>query len=335
MMKRLGEGWKSSSKEKEKDKSSYFMRPELVVVGHAMEEIIRFPHRTVGPVLGGVAAYFSVIAAKLGVRTGIVTKIGTDMPRHLLDPLYEAGVDTRGIKIEGSESRHSLLIYDESGNKTMEYPKKGKPITFQDIPEEYFTADIVYIAPEEEEIPFSVVEKLSSLKKKLAVDLGGYGGAHCSEHTGKSQDKLLRQILPYFHIAKLSREDCQYLFPNISFIAEKIAKILVDWGVRVGIVTLAEEGAVIATSNDVFMIPTFTCRPIDCTGAGDAFAAGFLFSYYKEKNVKKAGLFASATSSLVIERTGGIALERMPFLSEVKERVSKCQENISCKEKLL
>jgi sugar/nucleoside kinase (ribokinase family) len=305
------------------------MKPELVVVGHVMEEIIRFPHRTVGPFLGGVAAYFSVIATKLGARTGIVTKIGTDMPRHLFDPLYEAGVDTRGIKTEGSESRHSLLIYDESGNKTMQYPQKGKPITFQDIPEEYFTADIIYIAPEEEEIPFSVIERLSSLEKKLAVDLGGYGGAHCSEHTGKSQDKLLRQILPYFYIAKLSREDCQYLFPNISFIAEKMAKILVEWGAKVGIVTLAEKGAVIATHNDVFMIPVFTQSPLDCTGAGDAFAAGFLFSYHQEKNVKKAGLFATATSSLVIEKTGGIALERMPFLSEVKERVSEFPENIS------
>jgi sugar/nucleoside kinase (ribokinase family) len=264
-----------------------------------------------------------------------VTKIGTDMPRHLFDPLYEAGVDTWGIKREGSESRHSLLIYDERGNKTMQYPKKGKPITFQDIPEEYLTADIIYIAPEEEEIPFSVVEGLSSLEKKLAVDLGGYGGAHCSEHTGKSHDRLLRQMLPHFHIAKLSREDCRYLFPNTSFVAEKVAKILVEWGAKVGILTLAEEGAVIATSNEVSRIPAFTCRPIDCTGAGDAFAAGFLFSYHKEKNVKKAGLFASATSSLVIERTGGIALERMPFLSEVKERVSKCQENISLQGQIL
>lgn len=309
------------------------MKPELVVVGHMMKEMIRFPHRTIGPVLGGVTAYFSVIAAKLGARTGIVTKIGKDMPEDLLNPLYEAGVDTEGIIVEGSESRHSLLLYDESGNKTMQYPRKGKPITFKDIPEDYLKADIIYIDPEEGEIPFSVVEKLSSLEKELAIDLGGYGGAHCSEHTGKSQEKLLGKMLPHFHTAKLSREDCHYLFPNTFFVAEKIAKLLVEWGARIGIVTLAEKGAVIATSKDVFTIPAFTDRSIDCTGAGDAFAAGFLFSYHRERDVKKAGLFASATSSLVIEKTGGIALKRMPFLSEVKERVSKFQENISCKDK--
>lgn len=304
-----------------------------MVVGHVMNETISFPGQIVGPVLGGVAAYFSVVVAKLGGRIGVVTKIGSDMPKHLLDPLYEVGVDTRGIVMEGSESRHSLLIYNENGNKTMQYPKEGKPITFKDISEDYLKADIIYIAPEEGEISFSVVERLSSLEKKLAVDLGGYGGAHCSKHTG-SQEKLLRQILPHFHIAKLSREDCRYLFPNMSFVAKKIAKLLVEWGAKVVIVTLAGEGVVIATSNnEVFRIPACTDKPVDCTGAGDAFAAGFLFSYHREENVKEAGLFASATSSLVIEKTGGIALERMPSLSEVEKRMSKFQESIFCEDK--
>jgi len=40
------------------------MRPELVVIGHVMEEMIRFPRRTTGPVLGGVAAYFSKVAIR-------------------------------------------------------------------------------------------------------------------------------------------------------------------------------------------------------------------------------------------------------------------------------
>lgn len=328
MITKLRKGWMNLLKERENVRKNK-MSPELVVVGHVMKEMIRFPHRTIGPVLGGVAAYFSVVAAKLGARTGIVTKIGKDMPEDLLNPLYEAGVDIQGIIVEGSEGRHSLLLYDESDNKTMQYPKKGKPIRFKDIPEDYLKADIVYIAPEEGEIPFSVIERLSSLEKELAIDLGGYGGAHCSEHTGKSQEKLLHKILPHFHIAKLSREDCGYLFPHTSFVAEKMAKILVEWGAKVGIVTLAEEGAVIATSQDIFTVPAFTDRSIDCTGAGDAFAAGFLFSYHRKRDVKKAGLFASATSSLVIEKTGGIALRRMPFLSEVKQRISKSQEIIS------
>lgn len=305
-----------------------WMKPELVVIGHVMEEMIMFPDHTAGPVLGGVAAYFSVIAAKLGGRIGVVTRIGTDMPKYLLDPLREIGVDTRGMIMEGPESRHSQLIYDENGNKTMRYPKEGKPIAFRDIPEDYLEADITYVAPEEGEILFSVIERLSSLEKRLAVDLGGYGGAHCSTHTG-SQKETLRQMLPHFEIAKLSREDCRYLFPDTRFEAERIARLLVEWGAKVGVVTVAGEGVVMATRDDqVLSIPAFTGRPVDCTGAGDAFAAGFLFSYHRKKDVKEAGLFASATSSLVIEKTGGIALERMPSSPEVEKRLSRFRQSI-------
>ena len=304
------------------------MKPKIVVVGHVMEEMIEFPSHTAGPVLGGVAAYFSVIAAKLGGEIGIVTKIGSDMPRRLLDPLYEIGIDTRGMAVEGSESRYSRLIYDEKGNKTMRYPKEGKSIIFGDIPEDYLGADIVYIAPEEGEIDSSVIERLSLLQKKLAVDLGGYGGAHCSRHTG-NQEEMLRQMLPHFHIAKLSREDCRYLFPGTRFEAEKIARLLVEWGVDIAVLTLAGEGVLIAVGKDqVFSIPALSSNPVDCTGAGDAFAAGFLYSYQRGDGVKKAGLFASATSSLVIEKTGGIAVKRMPSLSEVQNRMAKFQENV-------
>lgn len=57
--------------------------------------------------------------------------------------------------------------------------------------------------------------------------------------------------------------------------------------------------------------------------AGDSFAAGFLVSYIQDKDAKKAGLFASATSSIVIEKKGGMKLDRMPTLSQVEERIKQ------------
>lgn len=44
---------------------------ELVVIGHILNETIVFPDRTISPVLGSPAAYFSVVFSKPGVRTGI------------------------------------------------------------------------------------------------------------------------------------------------------------------------------------------------------------------------------------------------------------------------
>lgn len=297
------------------------MKPDLIVLGHLMEEIIIFPDRIIGPMIGGVSAYFSVVAGCLGSKVGIVSKIGKDMPENLLDPIYKTGVDTQGIRIEGIKSRMAELYYAEDGSKRMKHPHKGNPIVFEDIPINYFQADMLYIAPQEWEFSLKEIEKLSSFKGKMAVELGGYGGAHCTHHLSIDKNcSFFKRLLPYFHIAKLSIEDCKYLFKEKNEI--KIAKNLIKWGVEISIITLSSKGAIIATSSDVFKIPSFTQSQLDCTGAGDAFAAGFMVSYRKNKDVKKAGLFASATAAVMIEREGGMNLDRMPNLLEVEKRLN-------------
>jgi len=297
------------------------MKPNLIVIGHLLKEMIIFSDQVCGPVLGGASAYFSVIASKLGTKTGIVSKIGKDMPLKLLDPLKESGVDTRGLKIEGDKSRSSELIYEKNGDKTMKYPNKGVPLTFKDIPNDYFDADIIYIAPQEWELSFQEIKKIFSQNKSLAVELAGYGGAHCSYHSKKNNVGFVKEILPYFKIAKLSIEDCRYIFGRTD--VKKIAKMIIEWGVQVSIITLADKGAIIATANNIYEIPTIIQNVVDRTGAGDAFAAGFMVSYIQDGDVKKAGLFASATASIIIEKRGGMKLERIPTLAQVKKRAKK------------
>lgn len=302
------------------------MKPDLIVIGHLMKEKIIFPDHIIGPMVGGVSAYFSVVASCLGSKVGIVSKIGKDISENLLDPIYKAGVDTQGIRIERIKSRTSELYYAEDGSKIMKHPHKGNPIVFEDIPINYFQADMLYIAPQDWEFDIKEIDKLSPLfKGKMIVELGGYGGTHCSSHLSTDKScSLLRELLPYFHIAKLSIEDCKSLFKEKDEI--KIAKKLIEWGVEVCIITLSEKGAIIATPKDVFKIPSFTKHPLDCTGAGDAFAAGFLVNYRKNRDLKRAGLFASATAAVMIEREGGMNLNRMPNLLEVEERLENWVE---------
>ena len=181
---------------------------DLIVIGHILNETIKLPDRTIAPVLGSPAAYSSVIATRLGVRTGIVTKIGKDMPRELLKVFSEAGVDTRGIKTEGDASTTNLLIYDTLGNKKVRYLKKAPHIFFNDIPKEYLHAKIIYICPMDHEVPLETVRELSNLGKTLAVDLMGYGGATSSAHPDEKEQEghqSLKDLVKHFHIAVARR----------------------------------------------------------------------------------------------------------------------------------
>ena len=301
------------------------MGPELVIIGHIINETIQYPGRTITPVLGSPAAYSSVVASRLGIKTGLVTKIGKDWPDELLQVIKDAEVDIRGVEV-GDKSTRNLLIYDTSGNKKVRYLSKAPPIYALDVPEEYLKAKIIYICPMDHEVPLETVRELSNLGKTLAVDLMGYGGATSSVHPDKKEQEshqALKELIKHFHIVRASIEDSQCFFGAKEGMEEDIAHLFTEWGADIGIVTLGEKGAVVTTKDKKFRVPAFPAKVEDCTGAGDAYSAGFLVEYLRTEDSYKSALFGAATASLVIEGSGGVLLERMPTSSEVQGRISR------------
>ena len=302
------------------------MTPEFVVISHIVNETINFADRTVEGVLGSPTAYASVVAGRLGMRTGVVTKIGPDLPPNFLKAFEEANVDTRGIKVEGKDTTHSLLIYDEWENKIILYPKKAPPLLFEDIPQEYLGAKMVYICPMDHDVPLETIKALYQQGISLAADIGGYGGAHSTKHPGEKEKKtrrIIEELIKHFHIVKASSEDSRHLFGAKEGMEEEMAELIVNLGAGISIVTLGEKGSVVSSKNRTFRMPAFPSEVKDCTGAGDVYMAGFLVEYLRTKDVWESALFASATASIVIEGTGGVLAARMPTTSEVEKRISK------------
>ncbi|MCL4386753.1 MAG: carbohydrate kinase family protein, partial [Cyanobacteria bacterium] len=110
---------------------------DIVAIGHILNEKIIFPDKEICPVLGSPVAYSSVCLASLGVKVGIVTKIGKDFPQSLFKTFNEVGVNKDGIVI-GLNSTKNELIYDENGNKTLNFLTKSESIYFNDIPQTYY-----------------------------------------------------------------------------------------------------------------------------------------------------------------------------------------------------
>ena len=304
------------------------MVPSLVCIGWFVKETIRYPNGLISePVLGGCSVYSSIVAGKLGTKTAIVTKKGADMDERFLDPLYQVKVDTQGLKTEGPYTTTIQLVYDKSGEKELIYLKKAPQILFQDIPCKYFNASMFYICPINYDVPVETVETIHKAGIDIAVDLGGYGGVHCAKNFNMDPD-IVKKIVSYSHIVKASDEDCRRLFGIDRGEEEKIAKLLIEWGAAVGIITCGDRGAIVLTKDDVFKVPGFPGKIVDHTGGGDSFVAGFLVEYLRSRNVQKSLMFASATAVLVIGKTGGVTVSRMPALKEVYRKISEYEKSI-------
>jgi sugar/nucleoside kinase (ribokinase family) len=304
---------------------------DIVAIGHLINETIIAPGQRPQSVLGSPVAYSMACAAALGKHVGIVSRIGTDYPMNLLDPLIQLGVDDRGILQSGTISTINELIYDSAGNKSIRYLSRAPNIRYENLPKQYFDARILYVCPMDWEVEPATVEVLSSCPGLLAVDLGGFGGAHSQFNKVCQMDrdvKSLQAVVSAVDIVKASDEDCRRIAGDPQLDLERFALRLIDWGCGVAIITLGAAGALIFTSERRIEISPLAGNPVDPTGGGDTFMAGFLASYLDSRDLAEAGQFAAATALLVIEGTGGVIASRMPTLEMVRNRLKNyCSSN--------
>lgn len=68
--------------------------------------------------------------------------------------------------------------------------------------------------------------------------------------------------------------------------------------------TLGDKGSLIKWNNTVYEIPSYEIKPIDTTGAGDMFAAGFLYGIINWENPTQSGHLGSYAASKVVGQYG-------------------------------
>jgi sugar/nucleoside kinase (ribokinase family) len=296
---------------------------ELVCVGRIVREMIHFPNEIKGPVLGSPPAYCSVASSCQGTLTGIVTKIGPDMPQELLQPIIRSGVNTAGILLS-ERSTASELIYDSQGNKEIRYPSMSDPLRPVDVPTAYQGCGLIYVCPMDEDVLLPDLGDIVSFGRMSAVDLGGYGGVHMSKARRGAFPSLIElayQVSAHFDIVKASDEDAISIFGWND--PEAAARKLLDCGPKAVVITLGKKGAFIHTAKQSWLVPPVPGNVIDTTGGGDTFMAGFLSEYLRSGDPLLSAQWGCATATCVIEQSGGVRLERMPTRQKVQARYNQ------------
>ncbi len=295
------------------------------MLGHLMIEHIKFLDHTVGPVLGGPASYASVTLGMLGRKTGLVTKIGHDMPEELLQPVTESGVDISGMHVVGNCTRTTILEYDSEGNKRARFEKTAPKLTIKDLPPSYLSADAFLVCPMDFEVPAEMVRRLRQLVSGiLAADLGGFGGAASSAHPVSDRRCLnaFEKVVRYFDVVKASLEDCWHIFGR-DMNPQRAIDVLSGYGAKTVLLTLGGDGSILWSRNEgIRTIPIYPGKVVDTTGAGDVYAAAFVSELVLSRDHFGAALFAAAAASIIIEKSGGAVKSRMPTDAEVRRRLS-------------
>ncbi|MDI6811554.1 MAG: PfkB family carbohydrate kinase, partial [archaeon] len=113
----------------------------------------------------------------------------------------------------------------------------------------------------------------------------------------------LSELIERSEVVFLSLRELKSLIGGADY--DKGADMLLNKGARIVCVTLGERGCYVASSTGAsHLIDAYPTNVVDTTGAGDAFAAGFLYGLLHEKSLHESGKIGNLVASFCIREYG-------------------------------
>ncbi len=264
-----------------------------LIIGHLTRDLTPS-----GPRLGGTVAYAGLTAHALGLKVGIVTAWGSELPLGNL----------KSIPIISYPAEHSTTfenIYSEAGRVQIVHTVAPR-LDYYMIPEPWRQAPIVHLGPVAQEVEPGLVRHFPN--SLVGVTPQGWMRSWDKDgHVHASEWPEAAFTLQQSGAAVLSVEDVQNDESRIEEMAAS-ARILV--------VTEGAAGARVYWNGDVRRFRPPQELEVDPVGAGDIFAAAFFTRLYLTRDPWESARFANLIAANSVTRNG---LDGIPTPEEVQE----------------
>lgn len=256
-------------------------------------------------IFSGCSTNALLALSKMGEQTRLIGAVGDDYKERFEADLKRFGIEAHIIE-SPETGGFSLIYYDDFGNRTLDLLARAADIGAIDK-KLYWDSKAVLIGPILGEVSFDEIGTIRQNYDGLMFcdPQGLLRSADSEGRISHSKPEGIEQVLGLFDIVKPNELEGKVL-TGIDCRKDpyEAARIIKSWGPKIVIVTLAELGAVIYDGEQFINIPPYQIDLVDATGAGDTFMAGFTYEYLISGDLRKAGCYASCTSSMMIEDVG-------------------------------
>ena len=256
---------------------------------------------------GGSAANTIVGLASLGASVAYVGKVKDDQ----IGALYTHDIRSAGVSYltkpaaAGPATGCSYILVTPDGERTMNtYLGAAQDLTPEDIdPAAIAASQYVYLEgylwdPASAKEAFIKASKIAhDAGRKVALTLSDSFcvGRYRSEFLDLMRNGTVDIIFA-------NESELSSLYETEDFDAA-LGQLRND--TRLGVVTRSEKGCVVASSDGVVAVPAHKIEKlVDTTGAGDLFAAGFLFGLVRNAGYENAGKLGALAAAEVIQHIG-------------------------------
>lgn len=293
----------------------------LLVVGSVALDSIFTPFGETADALGGSAVYFSV-AGSLLHPVQVVGVVGRDYPVRELELLAGRGIDWSGVEQADGESFRwkGKYSYDLQSRETLE-TRLGVFAQFQPkIPEAFRSAQYVFLGNIDPELQLGVLTQVQ--RPRLVV---------CDTMNYWIQGKrpALLDLLARVDVLMVNDSEARELSGDWNI--HRAGRWILARGPQRVVIKQGEHGALLIEPGRTFYVPAYPLETVfDPTGAGDAFAGGFMAylartSSLAEDNIRRAMVYGAAMGSYAVEQFGIRGFESI-VLADVERRVRAFQD---------
>ncbi len=301
----------------------------VLVVGSVALDSVETPFGKAEDVLGGSATFFSASASHL-TKVSVVGIVGSDFPVENLEPLRKRGVDFSGLEhADGNSFRwRGRYRHDLNSAETLETHLGVFSHFSPKIPDALRSRPYVFLANIDPRLQLDVVRQVSK-PKLVACDTMNFWI--------QSRRPDIIELLKHVDLVTLNDGEARQLTEKSNLV--QAAQWILARGPRHVIIKKGEHGAFMFTANSIFFAPAFPLENVfDPTGAGDAFAGGFIgylaaTGDLSEANMRRAVICGSVMGSFAVER---FSIDRLMTVTrpEIDQRMSEMRRLVTFEEEL-
>lgn len=251
---------------------------------------------------GGDALNEAIVLSKLGVKAGLMGRMGDDgFGRFALDAAAACGIDIDGVRVPpGERTVVSIVLIDEKGDRHF-LSSSGNihHFCFEDVDLKLLDRSrIVNIGSLVSLRAFDgegAQRLLTEARARGAITSADVSGTHRSLQEMAGELGQLDYFMPsHDEAVEIAGHDDP----------DACADAFLQYVRQAVVIKLGEKGCLIKTRSERMVLPSFPVKAIDTTGAGDNFVAGFLAGLSRGLSLRSCGLLANAAGAIATTQLG-------------------------------
>lgn len=294
-------------------------KPEIVIVGSLAFDDIATPFAARKNALGGSVS-FACAAASFFSRCGMVAVAGADFSRASLNKLKRFGIDLSGLQIaKGKTFRWSGVYEKDFNNRRTLSTKLNVFESFRpELPAKYRRSPFLFLANIAPALQAHVMEQVDAPRFVMVDTMDLW------INTARAD---LLKLIKKVDLLLLNDSEARHLSGAHHLVTA--ARRLLKLGPRYLVIKKGEHGSMLISKDNIFLLPAFPLdNVIDPTGAGDAFAGGFIGYLAARKNLfdstmrtagpqalsalRQAMIYGTITASFAVE---AFSIDRLSALT--------------------